>query len=201
MSATVTEPTTTAPANPPRRNWLRIFTMIALILATAAGVFAAVVAMKPDDYRVVRSATFQAPAAVVFDSVNDFHNWEAWSPWAKLDPNAKNTFEGSPAGAGAVFAWDGNDKVGAGRLTILESLPHEYIRMKLEFIRPMEDSCLTDFTFQPSGDQTLVSWSMSGKHPSFIGKAFCTLMNMEKMIGTDFEKGLANMKTVIEKAP
>jgi len=186
------------PASPPgkRFGWLK-----AVLIAGVAGmaVFLGVVAVQPDDYRIERSATFNAPATVVFDTVNNFHNWEAWSPWAKLDPNAKNTFEGPDSGEGAIFKWDGNDQVGAGQLTILESRPNELIRMKLEFFRPMEDSCITQFSLDPQGAQTEVRWSMLGTHPSFVSKAFCFVMNIDKMVGTDFEKGLANMKVVVER--
>jgi uncharacterized protein YndB with AHSA1/START domain len=175
-----------------------------LLIALAAVVallivFAGVVAMQPSDFRVVRSTTIAAPPSVVFPHVNDFHAWEAWSPWAKLDPNAKNSFEGPSAGTGAVFTWSGNDEVGEGRMTILESRPDELIRIQLDFVRPMEDTCTVEFAFLPEGDRTAVTWTMSGES-NFIGKAVCLFMDMDKLVGGDFEKGLASMKSVVEAA-
>lgn len=163
-------------------------------------IFVVVVALQPADYTIVRTATIKAPPATVFDQVDDFHKWEAWSPWAKLDPNVKNTFEGAASGSGAVFKWAGNDKVGEGQMTILESKPAELIRIKLEFIKPFPDSCATEFTFKPENNQTHVSWTMTG-HKNFVAKAVCMFMDMDKMVGGDFEKGLAQMKTVAEAAP
>jgi hypothetical protein len=178
--------------------------MIKKILLWTAGAiallvlgFVAVVAMQPDDFVITRSATFEAPPDRVFPHVNDLHNWQAWSPWARLDPNAKNTFEGPSAGEGAAFAWSGNDKIGEGKLTITESKPNELVRMKLEFVRPMEDKADTDFALEPAGDKTKLTWTMAGKN-NFMGKAFCLFMDMDAMVGGDFEKGLANLKQIVE---
>ena len=157
------------------------------------------VAMQPEDFRVTRSAVIAAPSGVVFAQVNDFHNWDAWSPWAKLDPACKNTFDGAASGTGAQFAWAGNEKVGEGRMAIIESHPNDLIRIKLDFIKPFEGTSTTEFTFKPQGDATTVMWSMYGKH-SFMEKAFCLFMSMDKMVGGDFEKGLASMKAVAENA-
>lgn len=169
-------------------------------LAVVVIVFVGVVAIQPAQYRVVRTATMSAPAPAVFAQVNDFHNWEAWSPWAKLDPGVKNTFEGAAAGTGAIFAWAGNNKVGEGRMTLMESRPSELIRIKLEFIKPFASSCATEFSFKPQGDGTLITWTMSGEN-NFIAKAFCLFMNLDKTVGGDFEKGLAQMKSVVEAKP
>jgi len=158
-----------------------------------------VIAIQPSEFRVTRSAKIGAPADVVFAQVNDFHNWEAWSPWAKLDPAVKNTFEGASSGKGAIFAWAGNDKVGEGRMTLTESHPNDLIQIRLEFKKPFEDTATAEFTFKPEGEQTSVTWSMFGKN-SFMGKAVGLVMNMDKVLGTDFEKGLAQMKTVAESA-
>ena len=160
-------------------------------------VFLAIVAMQSSDFRVVRSARIPAPPAAVFAQVNDFHNWEAWSPWAKLDPTAKNSFDGAPAGAGAIFSWAGNNKVGEGTMTLTESRPHDLIRIKLDFRKPFKGTNDVEFTFKFEGDQTLVKWDMSGRK-NFVSKAFCMFMNMDKMVGGQFEKGLANMKSVVE---
>jgi hypothetical protein len=162
-------------------------------------VFVIIVAMQPADYRIVRSASMSAPAPAVFAQVNDFHNWEAWSPWAKRDPAMKQTFEGAAAGTGAIYMWAGNKEVGEGRMTLTESRPSELIKINLEFIKPFASTCTSEFTFKPEGDQTGVSWSMAGKN-NFIAKAFCMFMNMDKMVGGDFEKGLAKMKSVVEAA-
>jgi hypothetical protein len=163
-------------------------------------VFVCIVALQPAHYRVERSATINAPAAVVFAQVNDFHKWNAWSPWAKLDPAMKQSFEGPQAGNGAIYTWAGNKDVGEGRMTITESHPSDLIKIKLEFIKPFAATNATDFTFKPQGNQTAVTWTMNGDN-NFVGKAFSLFMNMDKMIGGDFEKGLAQMKSVAEAAP
>ena len=169
-------------------------------LAVVLVVLVVIIALQPSHYRVERSATMNAPATVVFAQVNDFHKWNAWSPWAKIDPAMKQTFEGAPAGTGAVYAWSGNKDVGEGRMTISESHPSDLIKIKLEFIRPFAATNATDFIFKPQGDQTAVTWTMSGDN-NFIGKAFSLFMNMDKMVGGDFEKGLAQLKSVAEAAP
>jgi hypothetical protein len=171
----------------------KIFIAFALIIV----VFVIVVATRPADFRVTRSATIAAPAEAVFAQVNDLHKWDAWSPWAKLDPAMKQTHEGTPAGTGAIYSWAGNKEVGEGRMTIIESRPSELIQIKLEFIKPFAAVNITEFTFKPEGDQTAVEWAMTGTN-GFITKAFCMFMDMDKMVGSDFEKGLAAMKTTVE---
>ncbi len=170
---------------------------ILIALAAIVVVLVVVVARQRSEFRIVRSATISAPASDVFAQVNDFHHWEAWSPWAKLDPAAKRTFEGAPAGTGAIFTWAGNNKVGAGTMTLTESRPNDLIRIQLEFRKPFKATNTAEFTFSPEGNQTVVTWSMFGRN-NFISKAFCLFMNMDKMVGGDFEKGLANMKAVLE---
>ena len=169
-------------------------------LAVIVIVFTIIVALQPSQFRVTRLATLTAPAPAVFAQVNDFHKWEAWSPWAKLDPAAKNSFEGPSAGIGAVFKWSGNNEVGEGSMTITESRPSELIRIKLDFTKPFEATNTTEFTFKPEGNQTTVTWSMFGTN-NFIAKAFCLFMSMDKMVGGQFDKGLAQMKSVVEGAP
>jgi uncharacterized protein YndB with AHSA1/START domain len=176
-----------------------ILKKVLIVLVVVVAVFLVVVAMQPSEFRITRSARFAAPPEAAFAQVNDFHRWEAWSPWAKLDPAARNSFEGPTAGTGAKFAWAGNDKVGEGRMEILESRPGELVRIKLDFVKPMEGTSLTEFTFKPEGDQTAVTWTMSGHH-SFVEKAFCLFVNMDKMVGGDFERGLAAMKSQAEAA-
>jgi uncharacterized protein YndB with AHSA1/START domain len=163
-------------------------------------VFAAVAAVQPDDFRVTRSAEISAPVSTVFEQVNDFHKWQEWSPWARLDPNARATFSGAPAGEGAIFDWSGNDKVGEGRMTLTRSVPGELVRIKLDFVKPMEGSSTAEFTFMPVGDNTDVTWTMFGRNDSFIAKVICLFMDMDKTVGRDFEKGLDNLKLMVEEA-
>jgi hypothetical protein len=158
----------------------------------------AAVWFQPDDYRLTRQTEIAAPAAAIFPHVNDLQKWEGWSPWAKLDPNAKVTFSGPHAGAGASFKWDGNDKVGAGTMTITESKPNTRIATRTDFTRPFEGSSDADFVFSEAGGRTNVIWSTFGKQ-NFIGKAICLVMSMEKMLGPDVERGLAQLKQVAEK--
>lgn len=170
---------------------------ILLIVLALVAVLLFTIAMQPAEYRVVRSAKINAPPSVVFTQVNDFHNWEAWSPWEKLDPAMKRTFDGSPSGVGAKYAWVGNSDVGEGKMTIEESQPSEKIRIKLEFIKPFAATNSTVFNFKGEGDQTNVEWVMDGTN-NFMSKAFGLFMNMDKLVGGDFEKGLGQLKTVAE---
>ncbi len=179
----------------PRRS--RMFTYILIALAAVVLLFLAIVAMQPAEFRVTRTATINAPPADVFPHVNDLHKWEAWSPWARLDPEMKLTYDGPAEGAGASYAWSGNNKVGEGRSTIMESRPNERVRLKLEFIRPFAGTNDVEFTFRPEGDQTSVTWDMQGRN-NFMSKAFCVFVNMDKLVGGDFEKGLAQLKAVVE---
>jgi len=162
-------------------------------------VFAVIVTLQPSEFRVARNATISAPPPAVFAQVNDFHKWEAWNPWAKIDLAMKQTYEGAPAGAGAIYTWAGNREVGEGRMTITESRPSDLIRIKLEFMKPFRATNTAEFTFKPEGNQTAVTWSMTGKN-NFIAKAVHLFMNMDKMVGGQFEKGLAQMKSVVEAA-
>jgi len=176
-----------------------ILTYILIALALIVIAFVIVVAMQPSEFRIVRSATMSAPAADVFAQVNDFHNWQAWSPWAKLDPAAKSTYEGPAAGVGAAFAWSGNNKIGEGRMTVIESRPNVLVRFKLDFLKPFKASNTAEFTFKPEGNQTAVTWSMYGKN-NFLSKAVGLFMNCDKMVGGQFEQGLAQMNSVTEAA-
>jgi uncharacterized protein YndB with AHSA1/START domain len=170
--------------------------LIVLVLLIAG--FAAVVALQPSEFHVERTATVAAPPASVFAHVDDLHKWEAWSPWAKLDPAAKVAQEGAPAGKGAGFTWSGNDKVGEGRMTIVESRTAELVDIKVDFTRPFAGTNMSTFTFKPAGDGTAVTWSMSG-HQNFLEKAVCLVMNGKKMIGDQLVQGLAQLKTAAEK--
>ncbi|MBB3121337.1 SRPBCC family protein [Pseudoduganella violacea] len=155
-------------------------------------------ASKPDTFTVQRSATIKAPPEKIVAYLNDFHNWQAWSPWEKLDPKMQRTFEGPQSGKGAVYAWNGNDEVGQGRMEIIDNASPAKVGIKLEFIRPFASQNSSDFSLQPNGDGTQVNWSMSGPMP-FVSKLMSVFVSMDKMIGKDFEKGLAQLKTVAEK--
>lgn len=173
-----------------------------ILLASAAlfAVFLVIVALQPSAFRITRSATMVASPEVIFAQVNDFHKWEDWSPWAKLDPASRETFDGPPAGVGAGFAWSGNMEVGEGRMTITENRAPELILLKLDFVRPMKATHFTEFVLQPQGNQTLVTWTMSGNN-NFMAKAVNLFMNCDRIVGGFFEKGLAQMKAVVEAAP
>ncbi len=173
--------------------------MLYLLLGFAAVVLvlAVVISLRPSDFHVERSLAMAAPPARVFEEVNNLHQWEAWSPWAKRDPNMKKSYEGPEAGAGAVYHWDGNAEVGAGNVTIAESQPDERIGIRLVMVRPFACDNAVEFTFKPQGDQTVVTWGMDGKY-NFITKAMGLFMSMDRMIGGDFEQGLTSLKTIVE---
>jgi len=149
--------------------------LIAGVLAALLLILILVIITRPEDFRVSRSTTINAPPVAVFAQVNNFHQWDAWSPWAKLDPNCKVEFEGPASGTGSVFKWSGNNEVGEGSQTIIESRPPELIRIRLEFTKPFEAANDVEFTFQPADGGTLVIWSMSGKN-NFVGKAISLVM-------------------------
>ncbi|HKX11750.1 MAG TPA: SRPBCC family protein [bacterium] len=174
--------------------WLKILLGLAAILI----IFIIVVATRPSTFRVERSALVSAPPEAVFAEVNDFHRWEAWNPWGKLDPAMKQSYEGPAAGAGAKYAWVGNNNVGEGSMTILESKPNDLVRIQLDFLKPFAGTSLSEFTFRPEGAGTKVTWAMSGKN-NFIAKVLCLFMSTDKMIGGQFEKGLADLKSIAEK--
>lgn len=177
-----------------------MLTKILIALGVIVVVLLVVVATRPSEFRVARTTTIAAPAPAVFAQVNDFHKWEAWNPWAKLDPAMKQAYEGAPAGIGAMYTWAGNHEVGEGRMTLTESRPSDLIRVRLEFVKPFKATNVAEFTFRPEGDRTAVTWSMTGRN-NFMAKALHLVMNMDRMVGGQFEKGLAQMKAVVEAAP
>ena len=168
---------------------------ILIVLAVIVIGLIVFIASRPSDFIITRSATIPAPASVLFDQVNDLHLWNAWSPWARMDPNSEKTYEGVKSGVGAIFRWKGNKEVGQGSMTILESVPDKLVRIRLDFLVPFKATNFAKFTFEPKGDQTLVTWSMTGNN-SFIAKAVVMVMNCDKMIGGIFEKGLVNLQEV-----
>ena len=158
----------------------------------------ALVASRPSEFTVERSLVISAPSEVAFAQVNDFKAWAKWSPWAKLDPQMAITYEGPEAGGvGATYAWKGNKDVGSGKMAITESKPGELVKINLDFLEPFPASNVTQFLFAKEGEGTKVTWRMEGKN-GFLGKAMCLVMDMDKMVGGDFEKGLADMKTASE---
>lgn len=160
-------------------------------------IFVVVVLFQSEDFKVTRSATIAAPPDRVFPHFNELKKWEAWSPWAKRDPAMKQTYDGPASGVGAKYHWVGNSDVGEGHMTITESKENERILIDLVFLKPFEGTNLTEFTFKPESTGTVVTWTMSGKK-NFISKAICMFMDMDKMVGGDFEKGLASMKSIVE---
>ena len=175
-----------------------MFKKMLLAVAAVAIAFVTYVALQPPQYLVVREATMAASPAAVFDQVNELKKWETWSPWAKLDPNAKSAYEGPSAGKDASHSWSGDDKVGEGKMTITESKPTGLIRIKLDIVRPYPGTSDASFAFKPQGDKTLVTWSMAGEQ-GFVERAIFAVMglSMDKMIGADFEKGLASLKAQV----
>jgi hypothetical protein len=176
---------------------LPTFVKILIGLFVIIAIFVIIVAFQPSHYEVRRSTKISAAPAAVFPQVDTLKNWEAWNPWMKLDPKMKLSYAGPASGPGAVYSWVGNNDVGEGRMTILDSRPNEFVRFKLDFLKPMEGTSNSEFTFKPQGDQTEVTWSMSGEN-NFIAKAITLFMSMDKMIGESFEKGLADMKSFVE---
>jgi hypothetical protein len=175
--------------------------MVESILIGAAVLVVAivvVVAVQAAAFRVERSALIVAPAGEVFERVNVLRAWEEWSPWAKIDPGMRQTYEGPAAGVGAAMAWSGNGKVGAGRMTITESVAGKAVRIRLEFLRPFKATNQGEFLFEREGEGTRVTWGMTGEK-NFMSKAFGLVMDMDKMIGRDFEKGLAQLKAASER--
>jgi len=173
---------------------------ILIVIGVIVVAFVIIVALQPAEFHVARTATVAAPAEVVFAQVNELKKWEAWSPWVKIDPAMKQTYEGPASGIGAISRWAGNNQVGEGSMTITESRPNELLRFTLEFIKPMAGTSTAEFSFRPEGNQTSITWSMSGRN-NFIAKAMCLFMNMDKMVGGQFEKGLAQLKSITEAAP
>jgi Polyketide cyclase / dehydrase and lipid transport len=173
-----------------------MLTYFVAALAIVIVVFVVMASRQPDTFRVERSVTMAAPASSPFAQVNDFHNWKLWSPYEGLDPNMKQTCS-ETAGVDSTMSWSGNRKAGEGNMTIVESHPNDVVRIRLQFTRPFAATNTAEFTFKPEGNQTVVTWAMTGKNP-YMFKALHTVINMDKLVGRDFERGLASMKTVVE---
>lgn len=158
-----------------------------------------IAALQAPEFRVSRSALIKAPAAEVFPQVNDLHNMNTWNPWLEPDPNIKLTYDGPESGTGAAYSWDGNGHVGAGKLTIVDSRPSERIGLKLDFLRPFKSTADAEFTFEPGDGSTKVTWTMNGRK-IFMTKLLGLFFSMDRMIGGQFEKGLAKLKSRVEAA-
>jgi polyketide cyclase/dehydrase/lipid transport protein len=168
---------------------------ILLVLVAIVAVLLIVIAMQPSEYQVQRTALISAPPEIVFEQVNDLHKFQAWSPWARMDPDSKVAFSGAPSGAGASFTWSGS-KTGEGSMTITGSRSGQSVTANLDFIKPFESSSVVEFDFEPKGEQTEVTWKMTGEN-TFATKAFQLFVNMDKLVGGDFEKGLAQLNAIV----
>jgi uncharacterized protein YndB with AHSA1/START domain len=175
-----------------------IIAIVAVVLALAIAAVLILAARKPDTFRVQRATTVKAPPDKIFPLINDFHQWGAWSPYETRDPAMKRSYSGAERGKGAVYGWEGNKNVGSGRMEILDTQAPSKIVIKLDFFAPFEGHNTAEFTMLPQGDGTNVTWSMHGPSP-FIGKIMHVFINMDRMVGKDFEAGLANLKRLTEK--
>jgi uncharacterized protein YndB with AHSA1/START domain len=171
---------------------------IGIVIVVLIAALLAYAATQPDTFRVQRAASIKAPPEKVFAVLNDFQRWETWSPWEKKDPAMKRTFSAVSGGKGAQYAWEGNREVGQGRMEIAESVAPSRLAIKLDFVKPFEAHNIVEFTLEPKGDSTNVTWAMHGPMP-YISKLVTVFVNMDSMVGKDFEAGLANLKTVAEK--
>lgn len=170
---------------------------LGLGLAAAMVLLVVVIALQPAEFTISRNRDIAAPPATLFSMTNDLHQWNRWSPWAKLDPAMKITYSGAALGKGAVYEWTGNSEVGSGRMEIIESTPNSKVGIALQFRAPFESTNGVEFAFMPKGPLTNVRWTMNGTN-DFLGKAFALFMDMDAMVGADFEKGLAELKKLAE---
>jgi uncharacterized protein YndB with AHSA1/START domain len=176
-----------------------LLTVVVLVVVAVVGVAGAALT-RPDAFKVERSVTMAVPPEAVYQQVADFKAWERWSPWAKLDPAMKTEYAGTAGSPGATYHWAGNDQVGEGRMTITEVVPPARVAIKLEFIKPWTATNDTTFVLAPEGSGTRVTWSMTGKN-DFMGKVFSVFMDVDAMVGKDFEKGLAQLAAASATAP
>lgn len=175
-----------------------MFKKIALVLLVIILGILGYAATRPSSFTVQRAITIKAPPEKIFAMIDDFHVWEQWSPWARLDPAMKTTYSGPPSGVGAVYQWTGNSKVGSGRMEIMQSTPASKVQIQLDFLAPMASRDMAVFELTPRGDSTTVEWTMSGPLP-YISKVFSIFAPMDKMIGPDFERGLATLRLAAER--
>ncbi len=174
---------------------LKKIALVVLVLVAALAGFAAI---QPGSFRVQRSASIKASPEKIFPLISDFKSWNAWSPWEKLDPAMKRTYDGPASGKGAVYQWAGNREVGAGRMEIVEAAAPSKVAIRLDFVAPFEAHNVAEFTLEPKGDATTVVWAMYGPH-TYASKLMSLFFSMDGMVGGYFEKGLADLKAVAEK--
>ena len=174
-----------------------LLTILGVVVALVLIVLA-VAATRPDSFRIERSIIVNAPAEKLFPLIDDFRAWGSWSPWEKLDPGLRRTHGGAPKGTGAMYAWEGNPKVGSGRMEILESQPCSRLLIKLDFLKPFEAHNQAEFTFAAEGIATRVTWALTGPQ-AFPMKVMGLFLSMDSMVGKDFEKGLASIKEIGER--
>ena len=155
-------------------------------------------AMKPNSFTLSRSIAITAPPGKIAALITEFHQWQSWSAWERLDPDMRRTFSGATSGKGALYAWKGNKDVGSGRMEIIDAASSARVLVKLDFIEPFATSNVTEFILIPAGSGTSVTWTMSGPMP-FVSKLMTVFVSMDKIIGKDFDKGLAQLKAVAEK--
>lgn len=170
--------------------------IILLVIAALLGM----AAMRPDQFRIERTATIQASPERVFPFINDFRHWQAWSPYERKDPAMQRSYEGPNAGEGAAYGWSGNKNIGSGRMQITESTPSSRIEINLEFFAPFKANNTAEFVLEPRGDGTQLTWAMYGRS-SFTSKLMGLLFNMDKMVGKDFEEGLVSLRRISEGQP
>jgi len=175
-----------------------IIAIVAAVLAIAIAVVLILAATKPDTFSVRRATTIKAPPGKVFPLINDFHQWGSWSPYEHKDPAMKRSYSGTESGKGAIYAWDGNRNVGSGRMEIIDASAPSKIVIKLDFFTPFEGHNTAEFTMLPQADGTNVTWLMHGPAP-FMSKVMQVFINIDHMVGKDFEVGLANLKRLAEQ--
>jgi uncharacterized protein YndB with AHSA1/START domain len=174
---------------------IKTITLVVVLLIAALLIYAAT---RPDSFRIQRSTTIKAPPEKIFPLINDFEGWRAWSPWENLDPALKRSYSGPKSGKGAVYAWEGNNDVGHGRMEIDESSAPSRIVIKLDFLKPFEAHNIAEYTLAKQGDATNVTWAMHGPSP-YLAKLLGVFCSMDSMVGSKFEEGLANLKALAEK--
>jgi len=175
-----------------------MFKVIAIAVVCLIAAILAFTATRPDSFRVERSASIAAPPEKIFTQINDLHGWGAWSPWEKKDPNMQRTFSGAATGQGAIYEWAGNSEVGKGRMEITEASAPGKITIKLDFIEPFEAHNIAEFTLVGKGGATEVTWAMHGPTP-YLAKLVQLFFDMDRMVGKDFETGLANLKAIAQR--
>jgi hypothetical protein len=173
----------------------KIIVIVIVLLIAGILIYAST---KPDAFHVERSANIKVTPDKLFPYINDFHQWQPWSPYEKLDPAMTRRFSGAAAGEGSIYEWEGNSKAGAGRITIMQASPPNKVKLKLEMLKPFAATNDVTFTLRPNGDTTDVTWAMDGQ-AILLSKVMGLFFNMDGMVGGQFEEGLRNLKTLAEK--